>query len=68
MDAKRYVERVRELEEIINNKIEERTWLYQEAVSTGTSGSGERVQTSAEAGTMTGNVEKYVDIDRQTAG
>ena len=68
MDARRYMERVGELEEIINNKIEERTRLYQEAVSTGSSGNGERVQTSAGAGTMTGSVEKYVDIDRQIAG
>lgn len=68
MDARRYMERVGELKEIIDNKIEERTRLYLEAVSTGTSGNGERVQTSTGAGAMTGTVEKYVDIDRQIAG
>lgn len=68
MDARRYMERVGELKEIIDNKIEERTRLYLEAVSTGTSGNGERVQTSTGAWAMTGTVEKYVDIDRQIAG
>lgn len=68
MDARRYMERVEELKEIIDNKIEERTRLYLEAVSTGTSGKGERVQTSTGAGAMTGTVEKYVDIDRKIAG
>ena len=65
MDARRYMERVEELKEIIDNKIEERTRLYLEAVSTGTSGNGERVQTSTGDGAMTGTVEKYVDIDRE---
>lgn len=50
MDARRYMERVEELKEIIDNKIEERTRLYLEAVSTGTSGNGERVQTQQELG------------------
>ena len=68
MDARRYMERVEELKEIIDNKIEERTRLYLEAVRTGTSGKGERVQTSTGAGAMTGTVEMYVDIDRQIAG
>ena len=68
MTAKRYMMRVGELQEIINNKYEERTRLYLEAVSTGTSGNGERVQTSAGAGAMTRTVEKYVDIDWQIAG
>ena len=68
MDARRYMERVGELKEIIDNKIEERTRLYLEAVSTGTPGNGERVQTSTGDGAMTGTVEKYVDIDRQIAG
>lgn len=68
MDARRYMERVGELKEIIDNKIEERTLLYLEAVSTVTSGNGERVQTSTGAGAMTGTVEKYVDIDRKIAG
>lgn len=57
--------RVEQLREIIENKIEERKQLYQDATSTGSLIGGERVQTSGTAGKMTGIIEKYVELDRQ---
>lgn len=57
--------RVEQLREIIDNKIEERNRLYQDATSTGSLSGGERVQTYGTAGKMTGIVEQYVELDRQ---
>lgn len=65
MKAKEYLQRIRKVDTIIQNKLIEKERWFALATSTTTSSSGERVQASGSQQKMADSVLRYIEVERQ---
>lgn len=65
MKAKEYLEQVKKLNRLIQNKMAEKEQWRSMATSTGTFSDGERVQTSGSQQKMADAVGRYVDLEKE---
>lgn len=65
MNAKIFLQQIKKLDRLIENKIIEKAQWKDIATSTTTQAGGEKVQTSHNPHKMANAIEKYVDIERE---
>lgn len=65
MTAKEYLEQIKKIDTLIDNKISEQRQWYEKATSTTPNMSSERVQSSGSNSKMADAMNNYIDIGRQ---